>query len=50
MRVARFDPNRRGYDPELRPYRVTTYVVFIGGILWLCGSMLYSLIDYFVLR
>jgi hypothetical protein len=39
------DSSKRGFDPELRPYRVTLYVLFGVIVVWFCSGMLFSVID-----
>lgn len=37
---------REQRDPSLRPYRVFMYLLFLAGLCWFGGAMLFSVIDY----
>lgn len=44
--MAQFDPNHRGYDPSLRPFRLGVYITFFVGLAWFAGAMLWAVVDY----
>ena len=37
---------RRPYDPRYRSYRLAVYAVFWGALVWLGGSLTWSVVKY----